>query len=161
MSPDIRDIHEIIHWSRPWLFALFAGTAALLLAAAALVVRRLMRRRPRTPAELALAALDEARAHSGDRPPDRFALAVSEALRQYIEERFALKAPTRTTEEFLHDLAAPDSALAAHRDEVGDVLAHCDRVKFGAFGLSDLQIDALYQRCRRFVLITEPERSAS
>jgi hypothetical protein len=167
MSPDIRDIHDIIGWSRPWLFAVFAGGAALLLAAVAWLVRRLRRRRPRTPAELALAALDEARARSGSEPPDRFAFAVSAALRQYIEDRFALKAPTRTTEEFLHELATPGSALAAHRDDLGDFLAHCDRVKFGAFGLSHPQIEALHERGRRFVLMTAtppaaaPERTAS
>jgi hypothetical protein len=130
------------------------------------VVRRLRRRRPRTPAELALAALDEARARSGHEAPDRYAWALSEALRQYIESRFALRAPTRTTEEFLHDLATPDSALATHRDELGDFLAHCDRVKFGAFGLTESQIDALHQRGRQFVLTTAtpitaaPERTA-
>jgi hypothetical protein len=162
MSPDIRDIHDIIHWSRPGLLALVAAGGALLLAAIALVVRRLLRRRPRTPAELALAALDAARARSDGEPADSYALAVSEALRQYIEARFALRAPMRTTEEFLHELVAPDSALAAHRDELGDFLASCDRVKFGAFGLSPAEIDALYQTGRRFVLATAvAERTAS
>jgi hypothetical protein len=165
MSPDIRDIHDIIHWSRPWLVAFAVVGAAVLLAAAMLVIRRLRRRRPRTPAEAALAALDEARARSGTEPPARFALAVSAALRRYIEARFALHAPTRATEEFLRELGQPESPLASHRDQLGDLLVHCDRVKFGAYGLSDPEIESLHQCGRRFVLATAtpapPERRAS
>jgi hypothetical protein len=161
MNADIRDIHDIIHWSRPWLLALLGGGGALLVSAFALLLRRLRRRRPRTPAEIALAALDDARARSSSEPPDRYALAVSEALRQYIEARFALDAPTRTTEEFLRELATPATALAPHREELGDFLALCDRVKFGAFGLSDPQIEALHQRGRSFVLTTATPPAAA
>ena len=36
--------------------------------------------------------------------PRLFCIAVSDAIRLYLEDRFLLHAPERTTEEFLHEL---------------------------------------------------------
>lgn len=51
-------------------------------------------------------------------------------VRTYVEQRFALRAPEMTTEEFL-GVSARDARLAgAHRGLLGQFLGECDLVKF-------------------------------
>ena len=71
-----------------------------------------MRARARMKLEAALLLIHEPRA---------FAIAVSDAVRVYLEERFQLRAPERTTEEFLRDLkktSAPDRAAEGKSQRV-------------------------------------------
>ena len=85
------------------------------------------------PYEIALARLEEARALMQPENAREFSIAVSEIVRQYIEERFQVWAARRTTEEFLHDLLEPsDALLASHRALLEDFLRHCDLAKFAA-----------------------------
>jgi hypothetical protein len=62
---------------------------------------------------------------------DAFYVAVSAVLRGYLEERFGLRAPERTTEEFLQELEQ-SPALAGQRQELRAFLSQCDLVKFAA-----------------------------
>lgn len=62
--------------------------------------------------------------------PERFCTVVSEILRTYLEERFRLRAPERTTEEFLVELRSSSSLDVAHKTSLGDFLTRCDLVKF-------------------------------
>jgi hypothetical protein len=91
----------------------------------------------------------------GLRRPERsrdFALAVSDALRSYIEKRFRTPAVRRTTEELMEGLQCFSSAsLLAHADSLREILVHCDRAKFGGRRLSGAQIDALHMRAWQFV----------
>lgn len=61
-----------------------------------------------------------------------FYVEVSDVLRVYLEERFALCAPERTTEEFLRDLEGGDQLARSHRAELERFLSQCDLVKFAA-----------------------------
>jgi hypothetical protein len=59
-----------------------------------------------------------------------FVVAVSAVLRRYIEDRFGVRAPESTTEEFLEAVMAPGSELGSHREVLGRFLQLCDLVKF-------------------------------
>lgn len=84
---------------------------------------------------------------------DAFYVGVSQVLRVYLEDRFGLHAPERTTEEFLRDLEG-SSALVRNREaELKGFLTQCDLVKFAkvvpgepehmkAFGLAESFIEA-------------------
>ena len=61
-------------------------------------------------------------------PP--FVDAVSSVLRRYVEDRFGLRAPESTTEEFLALVAERRDALAGRQPELQRFLGACDRVKF-------------------------------
>jgi hypothetical protein len=61
-------------------------------------------------------------------PP--FVDAVSTILRHYVEDRFGLRAPESTTEEFLALVAARQDALAGRQPELQRFLVTCDGVKF-------------------------------
>jgi hypothetical protein len=80
--------------------------------------------------------------------PRLFCIAVSDALRVYLEERFELRAPERTTEEFLVDLQTASHLDEAQKRSLADFLERCDLVKFARFeptesALRDLQESAL------------------
>lgn len=58
---------------------------------------------------------------------------VSLVLRRYIEERFGLHAPERTTEEFLRDARGRDVLRVDDVLVLERFLGHCDMVKFAEF----------------------------
>jgi hypothetical protein len=62
--------------------------------------------------------------------PERFTVAVSDVLRWYLEQRFHLPAPERTTEEFLLDLQKTPALEPRHKELLADFLQECDLVKF-------------------------------
>ena len=62
--------------------------------------------------------------------PRPFCIAVSDTLRAYLEEAFSLRAPERTTEEFLDELQSSALLSFSQKQLLGDFLMRCDLVKF-------------------------------
>lgn len=88
-----------------------------------------------------------------------FYAALSDILRHYIEQRFGLRAPERTTEEFLVELGQVTSgpmAAVGHRLLLRDFLSRCDLVKFANATPDRFETEAAVELCRRFVRETEP-----
>ena len=83
--------------------------------------------------------------------PKPFVIAVSDAARAYLEERFKFRAPERTTEEFLRELSATDLLTKSQKESLGGFLGSCDMVKFAKYepGVSELQ--ELYGSATRLV----------
>ena len=61
---------------------------------------------------------------------DAFYVEVSHVLRVYLEERFGMHAPERTTEEFLGELEGDARLSLEQRGRLREFLAQCDLVKF-------------------------------
>ena len=84
-----------------------------------------------------------------------FHLRISDILRRYIENRFSLKAPERTTEEFLVELSRADSAtdalLRGHKTLLTDFLTQCDLVKFAKHKPSLTECKKTVLICREFI----------
>ena len=59
-----------------------------------------------------------------------FYVALSGIVRRYLEGRFGLRAPERTTEEFIRDALTSKKLSDAHRDLVAGFLEQSDLVKF-------------------------------
>jgi hypothetical protein len=55
---------------------------------------------------------------------------LSMIVREYIERRFGVMAPERTTEEFLRETQGAAQLVPTHRDQLGDFLTSCDMVKY-------------------------------
>jgi hypothetical protein len=55
---------------------------------------------------------------------------ISNILRHYIEDRFRVRAPEQTTEEFLQALGQTDALPADDKRALGEFLESCDLVKF-------------------------------
>lgn len=85
-----------------------------------------------------------------------FVIAVSDALRMYLEERFSFHAPERTTEEFLVELQSTDLLLAEQKDALADFLRRCDLVKFARYEPTETELRALSDSALRLIDETEP-----
>jgi hypothetical protein len=142
----------------PWLIPASVA-AALLLALAAYAAWRWARRRRkpqiRLPFEIALERLEELRPLMQPASVREFSAAISDVVRRYIEQAFAVTATQRTTEEFLRDLLdSAHASLAPHRKLLAEFLSRCDLAKFAGVALSQQDLESLHRSARTFVLET-------
>jgi hypothetical protein len=87
-------------------------------------------------------AYDEAMAHlralsdrgpPGDAAADAWFVELSGIVRRYLEQRFEVRAPELTTEEFLQVATTRPELTAEHRRLLTSFLERCDRVKFAGY----------------------------
>ncbi len=76
--------------------------------------------------------------------PKPFCILVSDAVRLYLEERFELQAPDRTTDEFLDELRWRPVLSSGQKDLLRDFLVRCDLVKFAKVELAPNDLQGLY-----------------
>jgi hypothetical protein len=88
--------------------------------------------------------------------PRPFCILVSDTIRVYLEERFNLRAPERTTEEFLEELQ--HSALLSYEQKrtLGEFLMGCDLVKFARYEPGEPELQGIYESALRLVEETQP-----
>ncbi len=70
-----------------------------------------------------------------------FYFQLSLIARRYLEDRFNLKAPEMTTEEFLWYLKGSPALSAGHKILLKEFLLNCDLVKFAKYAPSNNEID--------------------
>lgn len=87
----------------------------------------------------------------------KYYIGVSGIVRHYIENRFTLHAPERTTEEFLNELTGQDILNREHKGLLRDFLRHCDMVKFAKYGPTKEEIEGVYIAAKRFIEETIPK----
>ncbi len=76
---------------------------------------------------------------------------VSLALRTYLENRFFLKAPEQTTEEFLESVVYSGKLEVRHINILKEYLNHCDLVKYAEFNPGKPQAELLLETTRHFI----------
>ncbi len=164
---DIRDIKgpEPVPPDRRLWYAL--GALVVLLALLGLVMRTLRARRraraipappPRPAHEIAAEALRALRAR---RLPElgefkEFYSALSGIVRRYLEDRFVVRAPEMTTEEFLDATARSTALERGQRELLGDFLAESDLVKFARHVPTLSDSERVLGAAERFVAETAP-----
>ena len=89
---------------------------------------------------------------------EAFYVGVSQVLRVYLEERFGLRAPERTTEEFLRDLERGDGLARRHRAELERFLSQCDMVKFARLLPAGDEHERTFALAEGFVESTRSDR---
>ncbi|MEA3489223.1 MAG: hypothetical protein U9R44_02625 [Candidatus Omnitrophota bacterium] len=82
---------------------------------------------------------------------------LSDIIRHYLENRFSLRAPEMTTEEFMEKLKRSPALIDEHKGLLKDFLSNCDLVKFAKYGPSPLEILDSFQAAERLVDKTRPE----
>jgi hypothetical protein len=82
---------------------------------------------------------------------------ISDILRHYIEHRFSLRAPERTTEEFLAELANTEVLPATEKQRLGEFLKHCDLVKFAKHNPTTKQIQETFDLVKDFIEKTKSD----
>ncbi|MBI3416201.1 MAG: hypothetical protein HY043_12970 [Verrucomicrobia bacterium] len=88
--------------------------------------------------------------------PKPFCISVSDTIRVYLEERFELHAPERTTEEFLYELQSSHELTPPQKETLGEFLGVCDLVKFARHEPVVAELQAMLQVANRLVNETEP-----
>ena len=148
------------HW--PWLAA---GLAALIAIGAGGVVwlRRAEERARVTAYDRALARLQriERRGLPQAAELDAWYVELSDIVRRYIEARFGLRAPERTTEEFLSEAGRSAQLSKPHRELLSAFLERCDRVKFARYNPGDSESQEALELARRFLYETRDTAAES
>lgn len=160
-ATDIRDIKPPVEITSG-LTWLWWTLGALAVVGIALIIWWLLRRRrkevvvvPPEPAHIrARKNLEAALALIGQ--PKPFCIAVSDAARHYLEDRFDFRAPERTTEEFLLELKRTDLLTREQKESLGNFLQSCDLVKFARYEPGEPELRELHRAALRLVEETEP-----
>jgi hypothetical protein len=170
LSPGERDIRDILppvegRKGAAVLFPLMGIAAALVAAGAAFRGVRLWRRRQkartvpeRPPWERALRELDRlAKEDLLDKGRVReYYYRLSDILRRYIEARFSLMAPERTTEEFIKMMQSEPGFTKERQSILERFLRECDLVKFARNRPPPEETDRGTRLVRAFIEETVP-----
>jgi hypothetical protein len=157
----LRDIKPPIEISNPWIWLWWTLGALALVGLILLIVWLLKKNKANVPVSPLIPAhvrarqkLDEALALLSQ--PKPFCIAVSDTIRAYLEERFTFRAPERTTEEFLHELASTDLLLPDQKESLGEFLKRCDLVKFARYEPGEPELRELHNSALRLIEETVP-----
>jgi len=163
---DIRDIKPDVAIPLPWWgWAIIAAVIVLAAVAAWLIWRRKKIEAASRPV-IRKSAVEEVRERlqrarqlmlAGE--VEAFYVAVSDAIRQYIERQFRLRAAEQTTEEFLQDMARSPRMLPSHKELLAEFLAHCDLVKFARYRPGPAEMEGAFGAASRFVDETVPRET--
>jgi|GEM_PF-959873 len=159
-ADDIRDIRGPLHIPDPLVWLYYAIGACLALGAAAGAWRWFRRHkalRAKRAFEIAFEQLERAKALMKPELADAFSVAVSDAVRTYIEKRFEVRVTRHTTEEFMARIGSePVGDLTEYSDLLQDFLGHCDLAKFARCVLTIDQMKEMHQSAWQFVDRTRP-----
>jgi hypothetical protein len=152
---ELHEIHDAVHipsvWD--WLTPTLIGVTV---AALALWLWWRFRNKKSATEKIRESAADRARKRlsgvvreMGD--PERFCTVLSEIVRVYLEERFRIRAPEQTTEEFLADTQKNSILDQKHRDLLAGFLEQCDLVKFAGYEPVREDLERLHRSASDFV----------
>lgn len=156
--PPIEDIEgplPVGGWP-PWLVVLALVVVAAALALVAWLLWRRWREAnrvpPPTPREIAIGRLGELRDRLRQMDGYRFAIAVSDVLREFVGTQYDLPATRQTSPEFLAAVARSPWFGAGERDLLEAFLGGCDRFKFAREEASAADEERLLESAVRFVI---------
>ena len=151
-AEDIIDIRPPIHIAAPFPWLVVSAAIVGLAGMSAAAWKLLRRQRSKFAYEIALERLENTRPLMREFHAEPFCLAVSDVVREFIEEVLPVRAMHRTTNEFLHDVSLSDLQLAPHRETLANFLQHCDLAKFARWSLSIPQMEAMLSSAKDFVI---------
>jgi len=93
--------------------------------------------------------------------PDICIVKLTDIIRNYLEKRFSLHAPTQTTTEFMEDLKRDKSPLKNEdKDFLEDFLTAADLVKFANLPADEVVIENAISKAEALVKTTRPAETA-
>jgi len=109
---------------------------------------------PLSAYEMAMRALQRLR----DENPavEEFYTRLSDIVRRYLENEFGLRAPERTTEEFLYEMSRDSALTLEHKQLLGAFLQEADLVKFARFRPGEEDKGRAFDAAEKFVGETQP-----
>jgi len=168
MVQDIRDIKGPLSFP-PNLIPLYIVGALILCAGAYLLIRRLRKRHIRVDApaaavkpahQIAYERLEALRTQNlpAQGRIKEYYFELADIVRRYIEDRFRIRAPEMTTEEFLSTLKDSDALKSSHKELVGEFLVLCDVVKFAKYGPTQKEVEESFKAAVRLVDETKADQ---
>ena len=157
----IDDLRLLEPWKAPppWVWALVA--LMIVAGIALLIYRRNAARRAGGGSEAAayahedaLAELEKARSLMSPENSRPYGIEVSRVVRRYIERRFGIVAPRRSTEEFLIEAAVSAKLEPPHRQLLAEFLGCCDFLKFARARAELKELEAQHAAAVKFVTET-------
>ena len=82
---------------------------------------------------------------------DAWYVEVSSIVRHYLEDRYSVRAPELTTEEFLREARRSEELTTEHRQLLSGFLERCDRVKFAGYHPDEKESRDILQLARTFI----------
>ena len=154
-AQEFHDIAPPVDYSLIPTWLVFAGSfAALAMIGLAvwLIIRARQRPLPaKSPQQRALEALDRLEIQIEKVNPYQLSIRVSDVIRRYVTEQYALPVTRQTSFEFLTALARTSPFSDEERSLLEDFLNRCDLIKFARYAatLSDSRL--LMDEATRFV----------
>ncbi|MCC9600465.1 hypothetical protein LOC67_07820 [Stieleria sp. JC731] len=135
-------------WIAGAFIAMVLGVAAIVFWA-----KSKKQERRRSAFEIAIARLEELLLSPRETEPqvDQFYVQLTAIIRQYIEDRFEMRAPELTTEEFLASISNSPDISSAHQGLLRDFLRHADLVKFAGAKPSTSETARSIEIAKRFL----------
>lgn len=150
---DIRDIKPLIYPFSILKLLMQIGLGALILWILFRIIKLFIRKPPpKLPYQIAIEELDAAKKKllsGGD--TKEYYVAISDAVRRYIEKVFSLRAPEMTTQEFLMSLNDSAKLSVEYRDLLKIFMEACDLVKFAKHTPDLSEIDSVLTTAKTFV----------
>lgn len=140
------------HWQ--WAAPLCAFGLVAFIALAIWAVKRVRRPKSLSARERAMQELTQARAllaHDTPEGDKAYAVAVSQALRGYLERAVGLRAPEQTTEEFLQAARSSQDIEHDALRALEEFLKLCDLAKFARHAFGHEEREQLYQTAKTFI----------
>lgn len=156
-APTPVPINDIVGpvWFLPYPFWMIVTAAVLLALILALLVwglrALLTKKRPATPQELALAALEKLRSNMSGVEPYAFGISVSDAIRTYIHSRHGLAATTQTSLEFLDTIRDNPVFSANEKSGLSVFLEGTDLLKYARAEAGESEMISLLETAGRLV----------
>jgi hypothetical protein len=137
----------------PWALATAIGLAVAAPFVARTVLAARARQRRRSAYDVARAELDALL--YGPRPDadgmDAFYVRLSGVVRRYLEDRFGLRSPELTTDEFLDELSHSPELVRDHQTLLTSFLREADLVKFAHHVPTSGDVENSFQAAQRFL----------
>lgn len=86
---------------------------------------------------------------------------LSGIIRHYLEDRFFLKAPEMTTEEFLYSMRESNILSGRQKNIIKDFLSHCDMVKFAKYAPGENEIENIFSIAVQLINETKQQDNQS
>jgi hypothetical protein len=158
-APDLIDDLRLLEPPRPWHFSYWLPA---LLVAAVLVWWLIRRHRAQRAAQArveavaqaeedALVELEKLFALIDEEQSRPYAIESSAIIRRYLEKRFDLAAPQRSTEEFLAEAQHSPRLRADYQALLADFLQCCDLLKFARRFADRGELEHMHTAAVRFV----------
>ncbi len=164
----VRDIKPPVNLPVEWLKFIILGVVAIVISGGVLAYRYLRKKRiiqassfKRPAHEIACEQLEALRAkdYISRGQVKEYYSEISMIIRYYLENRFILRAPEMTTEEFLFYVRDDSTLTVEHKALLREFLLCCDLVKFAKYAPSKEEIGSVFDSAKNFISQTKDEPS--